>query len=161
MISSGKLESIHFKWAHILRLYLGPDLWINIMLVDELFGVKDPAVLLDVLFLGLVRIEQRVDATYSVSGNNDFTDRLMSWGLTHLWTDRSLYRHHCHLPMNLAWCYSRCRRPHHHLWSRNQAGSFSSGISVRSTLAYFEKLISVNGIHMLRKGLPLKGFLPV
>ena len=49
------------------------------MLGDELFGVKDPAVLLDVLFLGLVRIEQRVDAAYSVSGNNDFTDRLMSW----------------------------------------------------------------------------------
>lgn len=49
------------------------------MLGDELFGVKDPAVLLDVLFLGLVRIEQRADAAYSVSGNNDFTDRLMSW----------------------------------------------------------------------------------
>ena len=49
------------------------------MLGDELFGVKDPAVLLDVLFLGLVRIEQRVDAAYSVSGNSDFTDRLMSW----------------------------------------------------------------------------------
>jgi len=49
------------------------------MLGDELFGVKDPAVLLDVLFLSLVRIEQRIDAAYSVSGNNDFTDRLMSW----------------------------------------------------------------------------------
>ena len=49
------------------------------MLCDELFGVKDPAVLLDVLFLGLVRIEQRVDAAYSMSCNNDFTDRLMSW----------------------------------------------------------------------------------
>jgi len=49
------------------------------MLGDELFGVKDPAVLLDVLFLVLVRIEQRVDAAYSVSGNNDFTDRVMSW----------------------------------------------------------------------------------
>ena len=49
------------------------------MLGDELFGVKDPAVLLDVLFLGLVRIEQRADAAYSVSGNNDFTDWLMSW----------------------------------------------------------------------------------
>ena len=48
------------------------------MLGDELFGVKDPAVLV-VLFLGLVRIEQRLDAAYSVSGNNDFTDRLMSW----------------------------------------------------------------------------------
>ena len=49
------------------------------MLGDELFGVKDSAVLLDVLFLGLVRIEQRVDAAYSVPGNSDFTDRLMSW----------------------------------------------------------------------------------
>jgi hypothetical protein len=49
------------------------------MLCDELFGVKDPAVLLDILFLGLVPIEQRVDAAYSVSGNNDLTDRLMSW----------------------------------------------------------------------------------
>ena len=49
------------------------------MLGDELFRVKDPAVLLDVLFLGLVRIEQRVDAAYYVFGNNDFTDRLMSW----------------------------------------------------------------------------------
>ena len=49
------------------------------MLGDELFGVKDPAVLLDVLFLGLVRIKQRVDAAYSVSSNNNFTYRLMSW----------------------------------------------------------------------------------
>ncbi len=49
------------------------------MLGDELFGVKDPAVLLDVLFLGLVRIEQRVDAAYSMSSKNNFTDRLMSW----------------------------------------------------------------------------------
>ncbi len=29
-------------------------------------------------FFGLVRIEQRVDAAYSVNGNNNFTDRLMS-----------------------------------------------------------------------------------
>ena len=49
------------------------------MLGDELFGVKDPAVLLDVLFLGLVPIEQRADAANSVSGNNNFTERLMSW----------------------------------------------------------------------------------
>ena len=49
------------------------------MLCDELFGVKDPVVLLDVLFLGLLRIEQIVDAAYSMSGYNNFTDRLMSW----------------------------------------------------------------------------------
>ena len=49
------------------------------MLGEELFGVKDPEVLLDVLFLSLVRIEQGVDAAYSVSGNNVFTDSLMSW----------------------------------------------------------------------------------
>ena len=49
------------------------------MLCDELFGVKESAVLLDVLFLGLVCIEQRVDAAYSMSNNNELTDRLMSW----------------------------------------------------------------------------------
>ena len=49
------------------------------MLGDKLFGVKDPAVLLDVLFLGLVPIEQRADAAYSVSGDNNLTYRLISW----------------------------------------------------------------------------------
>ena len=59
------------------RTFLGGNLLKT--LESKLFGVKDPAVLLDVLFLGLIRIEQRADAAYSVSGNNDFTDRLMSW----------------------------------------------------------------------------------